>query len=41
MPRFFLGGWGRIFDQEDLKRRTRELAFIEAASRAYGFDPRP
>lgn len=37
MPRFFRRLAEGVFDQEDLKRRTAELAeFIEAASREYG-----
>ncbi len=40
MLRFFRRLAMGVFDQEDLKIRTRELAgFVEAASRAYGFDP--
>jgi predicted esterase len=40
MPRFFRRVSLGVFDQEDLKLRTRELAeFVEAATRAYGFDP--
>jgi predicted esterase len=40
MPRFFRRLAMGVFDQEDLKLRTRELAeFVKAASRAYGFDP--
>jgi Predicted esterase len=39
MPRFFRRLAMGVFDQEDLQLRTRELGeFIEAASRAYGFD---
>lgn len=37
MPRFFRRLAEGVFDQDDLKRRTEELAaFIEAASREYG-----
>lgn len=40
MARFFRRVSLGVFDQEDLKHRTRELAeFVEAASRGYGFDP--
>lgn len=39
MPRFFRRLAAGIFDEEDLKRRTAELAdFVIAASAAYGFD---
>lgn len=39
MPRFFRRVSLGVFDQEDLKHRTRELAeFVEAASRAYRLD---
>ena len=41
MPRFFRRFAEGIFDEEDLVRRTHELAaFIEAAELAYGIDPR-
>jgi phospholipase/carboxylesterase len=37
MPRFFRRLAEGVFDQDDLKRRTEELAaFVEAASREYG-----
>jgi len=40
MPRFFRRLAAGVFDQEDLVRRTHELAdFVEAAASAYGFDP--
>jgi len=40
MPRFFRRFAEGIFDVEDLKYRTNELAdFIKAASSRYGFDP--
>ncbi len=40
MPRFFRRIAEGVFDVEDLKRRTDELAdFIGAAAGAYGFDP--
>lgn len=39
MPRFFRRLVEGIFDEEDLKRRTAELAdFVSAASAVYGFD---
>jgi phospholipase/carboxylesterase len=39
MPRFFRRLAEGVFDQEDLRFRTSELAaFIEKASRVYGFD---
>jgi predicted esterase len=39
MPRFFRRLAEGVFDVEDLRHRTHELAdFIEAATRAYGFD---
>ena len=39
MPRFFRRFAEGVFDVEDLKYRTNELAgFIEAASSRYGFD---
>ena len=41
MPRFFRRIAEGVFDLEDLVFRTHELAdFVEAASRAYGFDTR-
>lgn len=41
MPRFFRRLSEGVFDVEDLKRRTHELAdFVGAAAEAYGFDPR-
>jgi phospholipase/carboxylesterase len=41
MPRFFRRLAEGVFDIEDLKRRSDELArFVEAAGRAYGFDTR-
>jgi len=41
MPRFFRRLAEGVFDIEDLTRRTHELAdFVEAASGAYGFDPK-
>jgi phospholipase/carboxylesterase len=40
MPRFFRRLAEGVFDEEDLKLRTRELAgFVEEASGRYGFDP--
>ncbi len=40
MPRFFRRLAEGVFDQEDLARRTRELAdFVEAAVREYDLDP--
>ena len=40
MPRFFRRVAEGIFDQEDLVRRTDELAdFVRAAAATYGFDP--
>ena len=40
MARFFRRLAEGVFDQEDLKLRTRELAqFVTSASEAYGFDP--
>ena len=39
MPRFFRRVAEGVFDLEDLKFRTHELAdFVEAASKVYGFD---
>ena len=39
MPRFFRRLAEGVFDQEDLARRTEELAgFVEAAAATYGFD---
>src|SRR5215211_5231691 len=39
MPRFFRRLSEGVFDIEDLKFRTKELAdFVEKASKAYGFD---
>jgi phospholipase/carboxylesterase/glyoxalase family protein len=41
MPRFFRRLAEGVFDVEDLKFRTHELAdFVEKASKAYGFDLR-
>jgi phospholipase/carboxylesterase/glyoxalase family protein len=41
MPRFFRRLAEGVFDEEDLKFRTGELAdFVEEASGRYGFDPR-
>jgi phospholipase/carboxylesterase/glyoxalase family protein len=41
MPRFFRRLAAGIFDIEDLKFRTHELAdFVEKASKVYGFDLR-
>ncbi|MGO9402798.1 MAG: alpha/beta hydrolase [Terriglobales bacterium] len=41
MPRFFRRFAEGVFDVEDLKFRTDELAqFIEAASKRYGFSPK-
>ena len=40
MPRFFRRLAMGVFDIEDLKYRTRELAeFVKQAARHYGFDP--
>jgi predicted esterase len=40
LPRFFCRLAEGVFDLDDLKRRTHELAgFLAAASAAYGFDP--
>ena len=40
MPRFFRRIAEGVFDVEDLKRRTHELAdFVTAAAARYGFDP--
>lgn len=40
MPRFFRRLAEGVFDEEDLKRRTHELAdFIAAAARHYAFNP--
>ena len=40
MPRFFRRLAEGVFDQEDLRLRTTELAeFIEAGAQEYGFDP--
>jgi phospholipase/carboxylesterase len=40
MPRFFRRLREGVFDQEDLRRRTIELAdFVEAAGARYGFSP--
>ncbi|HKH10438.1 MAG TPA: alpha/beta hydrolase [Rubrobacter sp.] len=40
MPRFFRRLAEGVFDEEDLKIRTEELAgFVEEASERYGFDP--
>ena len=40
MPRFFRRLAEGVFDLDDLKRRTHELAdFVRAASDVYGFDP--
>ena len=40
MPRFFRRLAEGVFDQEDLRRRTHELAdFVASAAGAYGFDP--
>ncbi len=40
MPRFFRGLAEGVFDEEDLKFRTEELAgFVEEASGRYDFDP--
>ena len=40
MPRFFRRLAEGVFDEEDLKLRTRELAdFLQEASGRYGFDP--
>ncbi len=41
MPRFFRRLAEGVFDQEDLRLRTQELArFVQAAATAYGLDPR-
>ena len=41
MPRFFRRLAEGVFDEDDLKRRTHELAdFVEAAAVAYTFSPR-
>jgi predicted esterase/catechol 2,3-dioxygenase-like lactoylglutathione lyase family enzyme len=41
MPRFFRRLAEGVFDQDDLRRRTSDLAgFIAAASEEHGFDPR-
>ena len=41
MPRFFRRLAQGVFDLDDLRFRTRELAgFVVAAAAAYGFDPR-
>src|SRR5215470_10229698 len=41
MPRFFRRLAEGVFDLDDLKRRTGDLAtFVAAASEAYHFDPR-
>ncbi len=41
MPRFFRRLAEGVFDLDDLRRRTHELAdFVTAASERYGFDPR-
>ena len=41
MPRFFRRFAEGVFDVEDLRFRTAELAdFVSAASKKYGFDPR-
>src|SRR5262245_51452782 len=40
MPRFFRRLAEGVFDQEDLRLRTAELArFVRDAAAAYGFDP--
>ena len=40
MPRFFRRLAEGVFDQDDLRRRSHELAdFIESAAGAYSFDP--
>jgi predicted esterase len=40
MPRFFRRLAEGVFDQEDLRLRTHELAdFVASAASAYGFDP--
>ena len=40
MPRFFSRLAEGVFDEEDLKRRTQELAdFVAEAAQTYGFDP--
>src|SRR5450755_4513769 len=39
MPRFFRRLAEGVFDEQDLRRRTQELAdFVEDARRAYGFE---
>lgn len=41
MPRFFRRLAEGVFDEEDLRERTHELAeFVEAAVKEYGIDPR-
>ena len=41
MPRFFRRLAEGVFDEEDLKQRTHDLAdFVQAASAVYGLDPR-
>jgi predicted esterase/catechol 2,3-dioxygenase-like lactoylglutathione lyase family enzyme len=41
MPRFFRRLAEGVFDLDDLRRRTNDLAeFVAAASAAYGFDPK-
>jgi phospholipase/carboxylesterase/glyoxalase family protein len=41
MPRFFRRLAEGVFDLDDLRRRTADLAdFVAAASAAYGFDPK-
>jgi len=41
LPRFFRRLAEGVFDQEDLRLRSKELAgFVTAAASAYGFDPR-
>src|SRR5687767_4270173 len=40
MPRFFRRLAEGVFDLDDLRRRTHELAdFVSEAAKAYGFDP--
>jgi predicted esterase len=40
MPRFFRRLAEGVFDQDDLRRRTEELAaFLEESAAAYGYDP--
>lgn len=42
MPRFFRRLAERVFDLEDLRRRTHQLAdFVEAAKKEYGLGSRP